>query len=538
VESHHPSLDVASSALRSGEWQTAVDHYLAVLARGESGEAHFGLGIARWWLGETVQALRCWEHAYVAFEAQSDHAQAVLAAFYLCLAMRMSLGNDAAANGWLEQASALAAEHDVGGLVGWVSLARAYAATDDGRPRAAVDHARGALAAAEATGDTDLRLCARCELGAALVALGDVEAGASLLDQAMAAALAGEGGELDTVVLVGCRTIAACSRAADVKRAAQWIRAADDFQLRYGSTHLYTTCRTHHGSVLFAAGDWDRAESELQAALAASGSETALRAEAAAKLAELRVAQNQLEDAGRLLAGLEDHAVTTYARCLVHLARDESPAAASLARRRLRDVDDDSVDGAALVDALASAGELECEPPAVEAVGGVVGAYLRRARGRTGGMTAIHDLEAALDAFGALGLPYESAKTRLLLATAVAASDRQTAVAEATVALGAFDQLGAGRDADAAAGLLRALRAKVGRSSPRAVGALTRREREVLALLGEGLSNPAIGQRLYISRRTVEHHVASVLAKLGLAGRAEAAGYATRHTMGKQAMEK
>ena len=76
--------------------------------------------------------------------------------------------------------------------------------------------------------DADLLLCATCELGAALLAVGDVEEGVSLMDQAMAAALAGEGGDLDTVVLVSCRTITACSRAADIKRAVQWIRAADE----------------------------------------------------------------------------------------------------------------------------------------------------------------------------------------------------------------------------------------------------------------------------------------------------------------------
>jgi DNA-binding NarL/FixJ family response regulator len=57
---------------------------------------------------------------------------------------------------------------------------------------------------------------------------------------------------------------------------------------------------------------------------------------------------------------------------------------------------------------------------------------------------------------------------------------------------------------------------------------LTDREVEVLRLIAAGRSNRAIAQALFISPNTVLHHVSSILAKTGVANRAEAAAYATR----------
>jgi DNA-binding CsgD family transcriptional regulator len=153
---------------------------------------------------------------------------------------------------------------------------------------------------------------------------------------------------------------------------------------------------------------------------------------------------------------------------------------------------------------------------------------LGHALASTDAMAARAHLETALAAFSQAGIPYRAAQTRLLLAQVLRREDQAVAVAEARAALSVFEDLGAGRDADAAAALLRDLGVKAARTGPKNVGRLTKREQEVLVLLGEALSNPEIAERLVLSRKTVEHHVARILSKLGLRGRAEAAALAAR----------
>jgi DNA-binding NarL/FixJ family response regulator len=149
------------------------------------------------------------------------------------------------------------------------------------------------------------------------------------------------------------------------------------------------------------------------------------------------------------------------------------------------------------------------------------------ATGRGDARACLHE---AVEGFLRAQLPMDSAGARLEMAHALVERSPQAAIAEAKAALDDFERLQAARHADAAGALLRSLGVSI-RTGRKGVGVLTKRETEVLQLIGAGLSNPEIGDRLYITRKTVEHHVSSVLSKLGLRNRAEAAAFATREKM-------
>lgn len=78
-------------------------------------------------------------------------------------------------------------------------------------------------------------------------------------------------------------------------------------------------------------------------------------------------------------------------------------------------------------------------------------------------------------------------------------------------------------DASAAARLMSRLRGEGREESGDALDGLTDRERDILALIGEGLTNREIGLRLYLAEKTIKNHISRLLAKLGVERRVQAA---------------
>ena len=86
-------------------------------------------------------------------------------------------------------------------------------------------------------------------------------------------------------------------------------------------------------------------------------------------------------------------------------------------------------------------------------------------------------------------------------------------------------------DADAVRAVVEAAGASARRLRARRPADLTERQLEVLRLVARGLSNPQIAERLVISRRTAEHHVQDVYARIGVSTRAGAALFAMEHDL-------
>jgi DNA-binding CsgD family transcriptional regulator/predicted negative regulator of RcsB-dependent stress response len=529
----------AQEALANGDWADALD--LLSRVDGEDPGLLDGRATARWWLGDIPAAFEEWEAAYSGYVAAGDVPEAFTVAISLSLLYQANLGNWSLSKGWAARARRFA--ESVGDPVfdGWVALADVATCDDQ---HLAETLAERALAAGRAAGDRSLELCALASVGAARIRQGRVEDGAPLMDEALAASLGGEA-DLDTVVFTSCLLMQCCSVCADFERVGNWTRALAPFVSRYGCPYVDATCKAHYGAVLVETGRWDEAEQELRAALAlAADALPAVRAKIVAFLADLRLAQGRIDEARRLAEAHEGASVVVAVHADVMLAAGEPRVAASMVARRLDHGVSDPIEAARLREALgnallasddvagaASLARLLGDEAATE-TSEVVAARAHRLAGRvaleSGSPDAVRELDRALVTFADLGMTYQAARTRGLLAEALATSEPDAAIDQATKAFEALDALRATRDADSMSSWLRAYGVTVGRRGPRASEVLTRREQEVLIEVAAGRSNPEIAERLYISRRTVEHHVSNALAKLALRNRAELAAWATQ----------
>jgi DNA-binding CsgD family transcriptional regulator len=542
-------LGTARDALDAGDFETAQAAALASLQIDELAVTHQIVGGLYYLDDRATDALRHWEAAFRVFRQAGELHAAARVAMDLARLHASMLGHVAAGQGWAERARILLDR--VGPCVEWGYLELAFLACDRPDVDELLASSDRALTIALEFGDSDLEVLAMADSGLALVSQGRVSEGFARLDAALAAISAGEVAPVAAGIAF-CSMLAACDRVGDVRRAEEWTGIIAALFSNNGNQPrvLHTHCRVAYGSVLCAAGQWSQAEALMIEALGpVDHPNFAHRALTVAHLASLRIEQGRVEEAADLLAPFEDHVTSCAPLARVHLLRGELDLAAAILRRGRKEMIGDVIRAgpllALLVDVELQRGDIDAARAAAEELAAlasdadvvVLRADAAVAEGRV--LVALGDRPAAVQSFeraaGHLAAgerPLQLGLVRLELAAVLGEmGDTPGAVVAARSALACFERLGATIARDRAAAVLRGL-GDTGRTRPQRAGeltaALTTREREVLQLISAGLTNAEIGERLFISAKTAEHHVGRILTKLGVRSRAEAAALAVR----------
>jgi DNA-binding CsgD family transcriptional regulator/tetratricopeptide (TPR) repeat protein len=549
VVSQADLLTSGLEAIKRADWRGAEEAFREAGSVGDSPEALDGHATSLWWQGRFDEARPLKERAHAMYKAKGDLPRASWTAVWLSNDSARRLGNLPAARGWAARSRRLVAKAGPCAEAGRVILISAMAGGDWREVERAAGEARKI---ARQFGDGDFEILAIAYGGLAALTLGRHAEGLAALDEAMAAATAGEMTDPQWVGQVYCAMLAGCERTVDYYRADEWSRVAQDYLTSHSRSSMTATCRASYGAVLTATGHWAEADRELRDSLETfeSGHRN-MRIDALTRLAGLRIRQGRLDDAARLLEGFEQHPDASEPIASLHLSQGRPLVAVALLERRVNQLGTGNIETARplalLVEAQLAAADVVgarnaserldelAAPPGSDYIE-ALSCWCRGILATAEGNDPISDFDFALERMAHAEMPWEAARVHLEIARATAGRNAEFAATEARLALSTFERLGARFEAGAAAALLRDMGIG-GKSGPRRHGALSRREVEVARLVAMGFNNDAIAARLFISHRTVEHHVSSIIAKLGMSGRAQVAAYAERHLSPERATE-
>jgi DNA-binding CsgD family transcriptional regulator len=486
------------------------------------------------------EAVRGLERAHAEYRTTGDAPAAARCAILLGLEF-MNVGEAARANGWFSRAGRLLDQsgHDCverGYLL--VPEVLGHLDSADGLElgiSVAVDVAR----IGERFDDRNLTTFAVHAQGRARIKQGRVDDGIALLDEAMVAMVAGELSSPVFTGLIYCSVIDACQEIFDFHRAREWTDALSAWCAAQPQLVDFTgLCLVHRAECLQQHGAWPEAIDEARRA-----GELFTPGELAAGAAYYRQAEiHRLY--GNLAEAQEAYHLASErgwqpqpGLALLSLARGRTEAAVAAIRRVLGETTEPLARARflpACVEIMLAAGDIgearaacdELTRTATSYSRGALTAMAATARGAVD--LAAGDATVALIALREAGRrwqdldsPYEVARVRELRGLACRAlGDHDSAELELASARDGFTRLGATPDLD------RLTELSTGRPS-----GLTPRELQVLRLVADGKPNKVIAAELVVSERTVDRHVSSILAKLGVPSRTAATAYAFAHQL-------
>ncbi|MGY3622543.1 LuxR C-terminal-related transcriptional regulator [Bradyrhizobium sp. USDA 10063] len=500
------------------------------------------LATASYLVGQDSEAVAAWTRLHHLCVDRRALDQAARWAFWISLSHLLG-GKPAHGTGWLSRAKRLLNDHAMECVEqGYVLVLDGLMAMLGGDGETACAASDRALALANRFADSDLLALALLGKGQAMIGSRRPTEGVALLDEAMVGVSAGDVSPI-LVGIIYCAVVLTCQRSFDIARAREWTKQFNDWCTSQPDLVPFRgQCFVHRSEVMQLQGDWSGALEEARNACRhlADRSE-AVVGRAYYQCGELCRLRGDFDEADRMFRKASRHGCEPQpGLALLMLATGKGNAAASI-RGVVGDLSDRQEPPAglsyprllgAMVEILLAGGDPEgarsaadelallakpSQVPFLLASTAQAAGAVALAEGKTD--EALAQLREAWTTWQELEMPYESARVRVLVGRVCAETgDHGLAQMHFDAARAVFTRLGATPDL--------AELARVTSLDGRADHGLTKREREVLALVAGGASNRQIAGRLDISEHTVARHVSNIFDKLGVSSRTQAVAYA------------
>lgn len=534
-------LSIGREAYERHEWSDAYAALAEAEADGKLDPSDMAkLARAAHLTGKDERCDELLSRAHAKYLEDDDAEQAAECAFWLGFRL-LQAGEQARGSGWLARAQRLVEESELEGPVrGLLMLPPGLGALGQGDSEAAYERFTQAYEVGRRHGHVDLVTLGRLGRGQALVRMGKVADGISLLDEVMIGVTTGEVSPI-IVGIVYCAVIEACHEIFDLRRAREWTEAFSRWCAAEPDLVPFRgECLVRRAEIMQVHGNWSDAMEEARRAEDHLTRPPGQRAAGAAlyRQAEICRLRGEFAEAERAFREAERWGRSPQPGfALLRLNQGETDAAlASVQKavgmageRRTR-----SMLLPAYVEILLATGHVEDAELAAEELTEIAAAldrpYVRAIAGRAQGSVhraagrheeALSALRPALTAFRELDAPYEAARTLVEIGRSCRAlGDENACRMELEEAQATFERLNAVPDLDRIRNLTQ---------YKQAPGGLTPRELEVLALVATGKTNRDIAGELFISEKTVARHVSNIFNKLGLSSRAAATAYAYEH---------
>jgi class 3 adenylate cyclase len=470
IDDHLPS---AREALKLHDWSRAFELLTAADSQASLGAEDLeSLGDAAWWIGQPEDSIGARQRAYAGYIETGNEPRAAFMAVQLSREY-INRQEMAVADGWFSRAERLLEPRHDSVEYGWLNQLRAFMAVGMGDYEAGVEFGRQAMESGQKFGDRDLQAFGLALQGMALVPQGQIKEGMSLIDEATVAAVGGELGPTATGMIY-CMTISICRDLADYRRAGEWTEAARRWCERQSINGFPGVCRVHRAEIMALRGAWPEAEQEArQASTELLRYNMSMHAaigfyeigEIRLRMGDLPAAEEafrQANEMGRVpqpgLAILWSYQGKTEAAAAAirkALVQERNP----LARVRMLPA---QVDIAISSDDLPVAREAVVElrrigetfhSPAIHASERAAAGAVLLAEGKL--EEASRELKSAAELWREAEVPYEVARTRVLLAqVGMAGGNREEAQMELEGARSVFEKLGAGLDVQRVSAML------------------------------------------------------------------------------------